>query len=195
MGSRHDIGVVFGGHLHSDELGRVAWADGGGETIYTCQNPVYFGAGGESDEYPAYRLVEIRNGRVDSMSYLDGVSSFPFYDGSVPMGITDIDLLQLPALQFQSETGEDGGFHANIDISNYLASPMLLEGLVIEAPQAAVSGFEVEGGEIYQVLPIAGKPGRVLLYIRVSLAAGDPGPSAEIPGEPAVTRIVVRTLN
>jgi 3',5'-cyclic AMP phosphodiesterase CpdA len=193
MASRHEVAMVMGGHLHKDEEGRVGWTDGSGETIYTCQNPVYFDTGGENDEYPGYRLVQVRGGKVESFAYLNGVSSFPFYDGSVPLGITDLDGLQTPALalQLDSQFPQSAAFDVRLQIENYLESPMLLDGLLLEAPALEASAYKVEGAVIYQILPIPHKPGRVMLFLRASVEKGSMGASAEEPGRPAVAVVNV----
>lgn len=191
MASRHDVDMVFGGHLHTDWLGEVPWQDGGGETLYSCQNPVYFDTGGIRDEYPGYRLVRVRDAQIISFAYLNGVSSFPFYDGSVPKGLTDLDLLDRPALQTKVESFGDGASHLDIEVDNYLGCAMDLAGLIVEVPGVPSSGYEIKGGEIYQIIPIPGKPGRVMLYARALIPKGIPGHAADLPGQPYETTIVI----
>jgi len=189
--SRHEVEAVFGGHLHVDEIGTVPWEGGEGETVYSCQNCVYFDEGGTSDHYPGYRLVEVEGGDIVSLSYLDGVSSYPFYDGSVPGGETDLDALERPALWWEAgETGQ-GEWSARVEVGSFLGTGMELAGMVVEAPASTPGGYEVSGAELYRVVKIPGRPGRVLLYLRTDVDAGVAGEDARSPGKPAVKTITV----
>ncbi len=193
MVSRHGVDAVFGGHRHTDEIAWVSWVDGTGETMYSCQTCVYFDEGGESDHYPGYRLVEVEDGKIASCAYLDGISSYPFYDGSEPGGMTDLDALDTPALSTQVlQAAGEGDPHIVIEVDNYLAARMELAGIVVQAPAPPAGGYEVEGGELYRSVEIPGKPGRVLLYLRAELEPGNPGKAAEQRGDPAVATITLR---
>ena len=175
LASGNEVDMVFGGHLHTDELGAVPWDGGGGETLYSCQTCVYFDQGGESDHYPGYRLVEVEDGEIASFSYLDGVSSYPFYDGSVPGGTTDLDGLDIPSLDVEIvQAAMEGSPSTALEAENYLAVDMELAGIVVEMPPSPTGGYEVEGGEIYRVVDIPGRPGWVLLYLRTEIGPGDP---------------------
>lgn len=186
IASRHGVDAVFGGHQHRDALGCVPWDDGDGETVYSCQTCVYFGGGGVDDNYPGYRLVKVEDGEIISLSYLDGVSSYPLYDGSVLRGETDVDALERPALWWEArETATGGAWNASVEVGSYLAERMVLAGMTVEAPAPPPGGYAVKGGEVYRAVEIADRPGRVLLYLRVETGAGIPGgPGA--PGTPAV---------
>jgi 3',5'-cyclic AMP phosphodiesterase CpdA len=174
--SRHGVDAVFGGHQHRDRIGSVPWEDGAGGTIYSCQTCVYFGAGGTGDNYPGYRLVEVEDGEITSLAYLDGVSSYPFYDGSVPGGETDLDALEQPAIWSEEIEGkEQGGWSAYIEVGSYLGVSMELAGITVEVPAPPPGGYRVEGGELYRVEEMPGEPGRVLLYLRSEIEAGIPG--------------------
>ncbi|MBN2025833.1 MAG: metallophosphoesterase [Actinobacteria bacterium] len=190
--SRHGVDAVFGGHRHTDEIAWVPWEGGGGETMYSCQTCVYFDQGGESDHYPGYRLVEVEEGEITSYAYLDGVSSYPFYDGSVPGGITDLDEIDIPSLDVQIlQTSMESEPHIVLEIENYLAVAMELEGIVVEAPAPPPGGYTVTGGELFRSVEIPARPGRVLLYLKTKVRAGTPGVGWEDPGEPAVKTITV----
>ncbi len=189
--ARHDVDMVFGGHLHSDELGTVSWEGGDGGTLYSCQTCVYFDQGGERDHYPGYRLVEVEDGEVASFSYLDGVSSYPFYDGSVPGGTTDLDKLDRPALEATAtSTGEEEG-EVEFTVTSYLGTPIEVSGLVAYVRGSTTDSFDIEGGELYRAVAVPGMPGWVLLYVRTEIAAGSPGEAGDVPGEPAVKTITV----
>jgi hypothetical protein len=183
--SRHEVDAVFGGHQHRDRIGSVSWESGEGETIYSCQTCVYFGEGGTDENYPGYRLVEVEDGEITSLAYLDGISSYPFYDGSVPGGETDLDALEQPALWSEtSQATGQGSWSARVEVGNYLEAGMDLAGIVVEAPQPPAGGYGVEGAELYRVVEIAGKPGHVLLYLRTGVSNG-------APGEPALQTITI----
>lgn len=193
LASSNKVDMVFGGHLHSDELGAVPWDGGGGETLYSCQTCVYFDEGGESDHYPGYRLVDVEDGEIASFSYLDDVSSYPFYDGSIPGGTTDLDELDLRSLDARVlQTMKEGKPYIVVEVDNYLATAMELAGIVVQAPVSAAEGYVVEGGELYLTVEMPGKPGRVLLYLRADIGAGIPGEAADRPGDPAVATVIVR---
>lgn len=179
VASRHGVDVVFGGHQHRDWVGSVPWEDGAGETAYSCQTCVYFGPGGVADNYPGYRLVEVEDGGITSLAYLDGVSSYPFYDGSVPGGETDLDSLEEPALwALPNESVAGEAWSCRIEVGNYLGESMELAGIALEAPSPPPGGYRVEGAELYRVAEIAGEPGRVLLYLRAQAGRGAPGDAA-----------------
>ncbi len=189
MASRHGVDAVFGGHLHRDHLGSLPWEEGGGETLYSCQSCVYFGAGGMSDSYPGYRLVRVEGGEIVSLAYLDGVSSYPLYDGSVPGGKTDLDALERPALRWEARESESaGGWGASVRVENCLGERMLLAGMTLEAPAPPPGGYELEGAELYRAVEVAEGSGRFLLYLRAEVGAGMPG-EAGAPGTPAAHHI------
>ena len=190
--SRHRVQAVFGGHQHIDEVEGVPWEDGGGETIYSCQTCVYFDEGGESDHYPGYRLVEVEDGDIISFAYLDGTSSYPFYDGSIPGGITDLDELDLRALDARVlKTMQEGKTHIVVEVESYLATTMDLAGIVVQAPASPAGDYTIEGGELYRSVEVPGKPGWVLLYVRTEVGPGRPGTTAEIPGEASHKTITI----
>ena len=60
------------------------------------------------------------------------------------------------------------------------------------APLTADGGYEVEGGEAYEVIPLPDRPGWALLYLAAEAGAGVPGEAADSPGEPAVTTVNVQ---
>jgi len=190
--SRHGVDAVFGGHRHTDEIAWVPREDGAGETMYSCQTCVYFDHGGESDHYPGYRLVEVEDGEITSYAYLDGVSSYPFYDGSVPGGITDLEDLEIPSLDVEvTQTRLEGEPYIVLEVENYLATAMELEGIMVEAPAPPPEGYKVTGGELYRSVEMPSKPGRVLLCLKTKVRAGTPGTSWEDPGEPGVREITI----
>lgn len=168
LASRHRVHAVFGGHLHLDAVGSLPWEGGGGETVYSCQTCVYFDAGGRSDHYPGYRLVEVEDGEIASLAYLDGESSYPFYEGSVLGGTTDLDRLERPALDARVEVREgSGGPRVAVEAENLLGRPMTLY-VEVAAPAPPGGGYPVEGGEVYRSVPMPGRPGWVLLYLRTT---------------------------
>lgn len=172
--SRNRVDMVFGGHLHLDAVGSEPWDGGGGETVYSCQTCVYFDAGGRSDHYPGYRLVEVEDGDIVSFTYLDGVSSFPFYDGSIPGGTTDLDELDRPALHAEVAQGVSGGTaQMVIEVKNRLATSMELNGIIVATPAPPAGGYDVEGGEIYRMVEIPDRPGWTLLYLRTRAESGE----------------------
>ncbi len=192
--SRHGVHAVFGGHRHSDEIAWVPCADGG-DTMYSCQTCVYFDEGGDSDHYPGYRLVEVEEGEITSYAYLDGVSSYPFYDGSLPGGTTDLDGLEVPSLDVevvQTRTAGEEEPYIRLVVENYLAAAMELEGIVVEVPAPPAEGYAVTGGELYRMVEMPGRPDRVLLYLRTDIDAGSPGEAAGSPGDPAVKYVIIR---
>jgi len=189
--SRYGIDTVFGGHRHTDEIAWVPRADGG-DTMYSCQTCVYFDQGGDSDHYPGYRLVEVEDGEITSFAYLDGVASYPFYDGSVPGGITNLDDLEIPSLDVEvTQTRLLGEPHIVLEVESYLATPMELAGILVEMPSSPTGGYEVEGGELYRVVEMPERPGWALLYLKTEVRMGMPGRGWEDPGEPAVRTITI----
>ncbi len=182
LASRFDVGLSLAGHMHEDYVARVP-DDGGGETTFATQTAVSFDEGGESDSYPGYRLIGVSGGRVSGLTYLDGISSIPLYDGSVPGGLTDLDGLERLALEARVAPG--GGW----SLASYLGEPIVLRGLV-QVTAAGVSG--VSGGEIYGMVPVPGDPSRVVVYVRTAMDKGVPGASASEAGTPSVRQVVPR---
>ncbi|MEW6554776.1 MAG: metallophosphoesterase [Actinomycetota bacterium] len=192
VAARREVDVVLGGHQHRDRIGMVPWKSGGGDTVYSCQTCVYFGEGGTGDNYPGYRLVEVEGGEIVSLAYLDGVSSYPFYDGSVPGGETDLDGLERPALWAAvSKTAAVETWSASIEAGNYLGEDMVLNGIVLEAPEPSPGGYKVEGAELYRAVEMPGERGGMLLYLRAEVAAGVPGEAAGAPGDPTIHTITI----
>ncbi len=189
--SRRRVQHVFGGHLHMDAVGSLPWRDGDGETLYTCQTCVYFDQGGWSGHYPGYRLVKVEDGEIASFSYLDGIASLPFYDGSLPGAAVDLELLERPSLWKEKREGSGDGAGEEVVVGSYLASRMELRGLVLEAEASPSGRYEVEGAEVLRAVPMPGKAGRALLYLKVRMEAGIPGEAGDRPGVPALR--IIRT--
>lgn len=191
LASRHGVHMVLGGHLHVDRVGKVPWEDGGGETVFSCQTCVYFKGGGWDESYPGYRLVKVDDGEITSFSYLDGVRSYPFYDGCDPRGRTDLDALETPALSAEVLEPAGVGGEASLRVKNYLAEEMEVSGLVVSLPPSPSGDYRVEGAEIYRRVESDALPGRVVLYLRAVLEKGMPGKGSS-PGVPEVRFITVR---
>jgi len=207
LASKYKVAYVFTGHVHSDYVGREKWADGSGETVYANQTCVYFDEGGVQEKYPGYRLVGVEGGRIKRFTYTNADSSIPFYDGSIPNGKTDLDDLEQPALSAdlivggdRRMSGQDAGTAtggnqstpAGWKVTNYLAVPMMLDGLVMEADQSS-AGYQVDGGEVYRVVKVPGGS-RVLLYVRAAIGDGVPGKNANRRGRPAVNEVTFQSL-
>lgn len=189
--SQKKVDLVMSGHRHHDDVGTSPWEEGGGETVYAGQTCVYFDEGGVQDKYPGYRLVGVQEGSLEGLTYTDERHSLPFYDGSNLHGDTDLDGLEREALGAEcSESEADGSERLTWEVENYLSVPMELEGLIAEAP-AAEEGYYCEGGEIYRVVAVPGEPGRVLLYARTVVRAGEQGESVAQPGTPARMTVTV----
>ena len=185
LASGYRVNMVMSGHLHSDNVGRAPWADGTGGTVYSNQTCVYFDEGGERYKYPGYRLVSIEEGKVASFAYVDGVHSFPFYDGSSLTGKTDLDALERPALSAaRLDPAPEGPGSVGWSVESYLAAPVELRGLI-----AVVEGMPVAadatGGEVYRVVEVPDHPGRAVLYAKATAARGVPGVGAAQPGTPS----------
>jgi 3',5'-cyclic AMP phosphodiesterase CpdA len=206
LASEYKVAYVFTGHVHSDYIGRAKWVDGTGDTVYANQTCVYFDEGGVREKYPGYRLVNVRDGGIKGVAYLNHESSIPFYDGSVPNGKTDLDNLDRPALSAEAVAGADlrtsgqgigaeaGGGQSTPTgwkVTNYLAVRMALGGLVLETARSNV-GYPVSGGEVYRVVKVP-DGSRVLLYIKATIDKGVPGKNAGDPGVPAVKEVALRS--
>jgi predicted MPP superfamily phosphohydrolase len=192
LASQFRVAYVFTGHVHSDYVGREKWGEGSGETVYANQTCVYFDEGGVQEKYPGYRLVDVRKGGISGVTYLNSKSSIPFYDGSIPGGKTDLDDLERPALSAEAVVGagrRDNSAVAGWKVKNYLAVPMAIDGLVMEAAESD-AGYRVRGGEVYGVVKVPGGS-RVLLYITAAVGKGVPGKSAGSPGSPAVKEVTL----
>lgn len=181
MASRNRVSFVFSGHNHEDSVGEVEWRDGGGKTVYAGQTCVYYDEGGMDESYPGYRLVEVVEGRVRSFAYMDGRSSFPFYDGSSPGGLTDLDRLDRPALA----AGRSDALAWRVD--SYLGQPVLLRGVMAVVPRSP-AGYEATGGRVYRSIDLPGGTSS-LVFVEASLPAGVPGVSATRPGTPASVEV------
>jgi 3',5'-cyclic AMP phosphodiesterase CpdA len=206
LASTYNVAIVFTGHLHSDDLGRIKWKDGSGETVFANQTCVYYDEGGVQEAYPGYRLVEVEKGALKSFAYLDEYHSIPFYDGSVLNGETDLDNLDRPAvsaaefiLAGRPVTGHEVPTGTGVvvtragwEVKNYLGIPMDLRGLVMEVPYSP-NGYDTSAGEIYRVTQLQGSS-RVLLYARIEIGKGIPGKSATRPGIPAQIEVTVYPL-
>ena len=204
LAARYRVAFAFTGHLHSDDVGRVEWQDGAGETVFANQTCVTFDEGGLGDHYPGYRLVDVEGGVVKSFAYLTGDNSIPLYDGSSLKGETDIDLLDRPALSAEriaEAAGPAGGTQLPVEqegvsagragwrVENYLAMPVDLRGLVVEVPDSP-NGYEAVSGEVYRYVKVPGT-GRALVYVRAALPEGVPGKSATRPGTPSRVTVTV----
>lgn len=169
LAKKYRVDMVMSGHLHEDILASLPWSNREGKTTFAGQTCVYFDEGGKEEKYPGYRLVKVRGGSIESFSYLDDLHSFPFYDGSVIGGKTDLDSLSKPAISARKlEEGKYGW-----EISSYLAVPMEIEGLAVEIPNWS-GNFHCSGGEISKVVPIVGKAGSALVYVKTLMPAGKP---------------------
>jgi len=194
LASRNQVDMVLGGHRHEDDRGEVPWKEGGGETTYACQTCVYFAEGGKDERYPGYRLIEVEDGEVTGFSYLDDVHSYPFYDGSVLEGDTDLDNLDRPALWAeQAEASESGDWTLSWEVGSYLGEEIMVRGLVAPAPLTAEGRYEIEGGEAYRIIPLPDRPGWALLYLAAVVEAGVPGEAADSPGEPSAATVSVQS--
>jgi hypothetical protein len=78
-----------------------------------------------------------------------------------------------------------------LEVENYLAAAMELEGIVVEAPAPPPEGYTITGGELYRNVEMPEKPGWVLLYLKAKVPAGTPVTGREDPGEPAVKTITI----
>lgn len=181
LASNYRINMVMSGHLHSDNVGVAPWADGSGETIYANQTCVYFDEGGVQEKYPGYRIVRVKDGTITSFAYAKGGRSFPFYDGSSLTGKTDLDALETPALSAVS--AREGSGALTWTVSNYLAVPLELRGLIAVVDGVPAVGGE-SGGQVYQVVEVPDSPGRAVIYTRTVAGRGVPGASASEPGTP-----------
>jgi predicted MPP superfamily phosphohydrolase len=182
LATTYRVAFAFTGHNHFDDVGRVDWHDGAGETVYANQTCVTYDKGGMQDHYPGYRLVEVEGGLVKSFAYVTGDNSIPFYDGSSLRGETDIDNLDRPAL---SATEEGDGWL----VESYLGIDMELRGLVLEVPSSQ-GDYATTGGEVYRYVKVPGKD-RALVYVSAVAPRGVPGASATRPGTPSRTEVAV----
>jgi 3',5'-cyclic AMP phosphodiesterase CpdA len=182
LAATYRVAMVFTGHVHSDYVGSAAWSSAPGRTVYANQTCVYFDEGGVQDKYPGYRLVSVEGGAVKGYTYTDSYSSMPFYDGSIPGGMTDLDKLDRQALAYGADPG---GLKANV--TSYLAVPVELRGIAMVVPYLP-GGYAASGGEVYRTVALPGG-GQSLVYVRVPVAKGVPGKSATSPGTPSVTAI------
>ena len=203
--STYHVNAVFSGHLHFDNMGQLDWQGGTpGTTLYANQTMVYFDEGGIQKKYPGYRLVQVTDGKMGRLSYADDKSSIPFYDGSVPNGETNLDLLSRPALSALTlaAAGRAAGAARAVPgtgvstlngwlVKNYLRIPMDLKGLVFEAADS-ITTYSVSGGQVYRTVKIPGS-NRVLLYVRVNVGRGIPGASAATPGIPRQVQVLVKS--
>ena len=190
LASTYDVDMVLSGHLHHDNVGTAPWADGGGETVYANQTCVYYDEGGTQEKYPGYRLFTVTDGVVDTFTYIDGVHSIPFYDGSILDGETDLDQLDRPALSARLvERAETATLQWEVE--SYLAIPMEVKGLIAVMPGDGGERHDARGGEIYQEVPVPGNPGRVVLYVKTEVEKGKPGIDALTPGTPALKGVTV----
>lgn len=89
-------------------------------------------------------------------------------------------------------TGGNQSTPAGWKVTNYLAVPMMLDGLVIETSESN-TGYPVNGGEVYRVVKVPGGS-RVLLYVRAAIGEGVPGKSASRRGRPAVNEVTFQSL-
>lgn len=191
LASEYRVDMVMSGHLHSDSVGQAPWANGGGQTVYANQTCVYFDQGGERYKYPGYRLVTVEDGKIASFAYLDGVHSFPFYDGSSLTGMTDLDALERPAISAVRTGPSTPGLPlVGWRVENYLAAPVELRGLIAVAEGGPLDE-KVTGGQVYRVVEVPGYPGRVVIYVKATVGKGVPGAGATEPGIPCQATVEV----
>ncbi len=202
LASAFRVAFAFTGHNHFDDVGRVDWHDGAGETVFANQTCVTFDKGGMQDHYPGYRLVEVEGGVVRSFTYMTGDNSIPLYDGSSLRGETDTDDLDRPTLsavrvsvgtEVQDPAAGESGFSGEGDgwlVQSYLGIGMDLRGLVMEVP-ASQDDYTATGGEVYRYVNIPGTD-RALVYVSALVPKGVPGASAASPGTPSRTEVTVK---
>ena len=183
LASRYTVDYVLTGHLHSDYVGSVQWANRRGSTAYVNQTMVYFDEGGEKDSYPGYRLWSVKGGAASGYTYLDDFHSTPLYDGSNLKGLTDLSKLHTQAL---SGATTQTGF----SVSSYLGVGVPVRGLIGVFP--AGSKRVSPGANAYQSVPVPADPSKVLLYLSTVVPAGKPGTDPSTPGTPANETITVR---
>lgn len=204
LASTYRVNVMFSGHIHKDNVGSILWSGlQTSSTVYANQTCAYFDEGGvQVDQYPGYRLVDVRGGKVQGFTYLNDKSSIPFYAGTVPGGENNLDLLHtqaLSALRFAAAGQAAGAAGVTPGataaqrgwlVKNYLGISMDLRGLVMEAP-VSNTGYTAGGGEVYRSVKIPGTS-RVLLFVRVNIAKGVPGSSGARPGTPRQAKVTVQ---
>ncbi|MFH1151206.1 MAG: metallophosphoesterase [Actinomycetota bacterium] len=188
LASRQHVGLVLDGHMHRDYLASVSYADRSGATTYACQNAVSFDEGGVSSSYPGYRLIDVEEGRLMRLTYLDDSSSIPFYKGSAPEGQTDRDSLETPALATEGVLNTPSLWR----VTSYLAEPILLRGVVIAIPVEAGPEPGISGAGVYRVVPIPGGTNE-LVYMETLMPAAQ-GSESSTSGTPAVQNIEVLPL-
>jgi 3',5'-cyclic AMP phosphodiesterase CpdA len=178
LAAKYRVAMVFTGHIHSDYVGSAPWSTAPGRTVYANQTCVYFDEGGVQDKYPGYRLVDVEGGTIKGYTYTNSDSSIPFYDGSVPNGMTDLDHLDRPALAYDSDLGS-----LRWNVSSYLAVPVELRGISMVVPNLP-GGYAASNGEVYRTVTLPGGS-QSLVYVRVPVAKGVPGKSATSHGTPS----------
>ncbi|PKQ28785.1 MAG: hypothetical protein CVT63_01020 [Candidatus Anoxymicrobium japonicum] len=181
--AKHCVDYVLTGHEHSDYIGRAKWEDGKGATAYVNQTMVTYDMRGIKDSYPGYRVWSVKDDKVGGFTYLDSFHSVPLYDGSALNGGNDSEKLDRHAM---SVAARGDGF----SLSSVLGIPMEVRGLAGVFP--AQEGYEVQNGEVYEVVPLPGDPTRALVYVKTEIAAGVPGSDETTPGTPAKLDVWIR---
>jgi len=185
--STYKVNLVMSGHIHEDHIGQAQWKDGTGKTIYANQTCVYFDEGGIQDHYPGYRIVDIKDGKIGTLSYETNQASIPFYDGSVPGGNTNLDRLEQVSLEAKqvAKGSEYGGAFA-WKVNNYLSIPLELKGL--SCVMLSDGAVPIEG-EIYRkgILP----DGKRVYYLRIVVPKGIPSRDGK-KGKPSSVTVGIR---
>ncbi|MBU4194408.1 MAG: metallophosphoesterase [Actinobacteria bacterium] len=133
----YKVSLALSGHDHADSVGSLGWTGGAGEVKFVNTRAVSFESDGDSEEYPAYRRIWIKDGQVESYNYLDPRHSYPLYRGTNVGGSTDMGGLSIPAVESSFAPEPGSAQDVTCTITNHLEKP--LPGAYVEFPMPALS--------------------------------------------------------
>lgn len=176
------VALEISGHDHSDyvatrteaarDLGSrfvdvFSWTGGGGEVKFVNTTSTQFQSDKDSDKYPGYRKINIKDGQVAGFNYKEPMWSYPWYKDTNVGGITNLGKLTEPAISGVVTREADGSAGAKLEVRNWLDVP--LSAAYIEVALPYLSGgyfYTIEGGGFGEMYTNRnGSPDRLLCQV------------------------------
>ncbi len=176
--SEYKVNMVMSGHDHVDQYHELAWAMGGGKTIFPNATSVAIQKDGVSNRYPGFKIAEFSGWNLVSHSYkyLNGVYySYPYYEGVNIGGNTDLSKLNKTSVQYIfSNNGDWSGGDTDVwcDITNKLEKAFSQCELEFFMPRPGLGyHYEVYGADSYLVSEVPEHPDRLNFQLRVTIGS------------------------
>lgn len=182
------VALEISGHDHSDYVATraeaerdpgsrlvdvFAWTGGGGEVKYVNTTSTQFQSGSDSDKYPGYRKIHIKDGQVASFNYKEPMWSYPWYKGTNVGGITDLGKLTEPAISEVVTPAAGGSEEVKLEAQNWLDVPLSAAYREVALPYLSGGYFyTIEGGRFGEMYAKKGAaPDRLFCQVLCDLAS------------------------